>query len=136
MPLSKGPIRRCHSGAFRAKVRHIICFSYDTRVSKFSVGLYRDFRETGILVDFYESLELSLRSQLTESGLYMGMPHLFICFFILQYFFQHCLGTSLYVCFHLSNYVVNHRHLSRELVREFRQRTLLLVKALILQKKA
>ncbi|THH14534.1 hypothetical protein EW146_g5804 [Bondarzewia mesenterica] len=58
----------------------------------------RDFTETDILVDFYESLERSLRSQLTESGLYMG--------------------TSL-----------------RELVHEFRQKTLILVKALILQKK-
>ncbi|KAI5118799.1 hypothetical protein M0805_005141 [Coniferiporia weirii] len=32
----------------------------------------RDFRETGILVDFKSSLELSLRTQLTESALYMG----------------------------------------------------------------
>ncbi|KAG9101506.1 late secretory pathway protein avl9 [Ceratobasidium sp. 370] len=32
----------------------------------------RDFSETGILVDFYHSLEKGLRSQLTESGLYMG----------------------------------------------------------------
>ncbi|KDQ62693.1 hypothetical protein JAAARDRAFT_66359 [Jaapia argillacea MUCL 33604] len=58
----------------------------------------RDFRETDILVDFYTSLESSVRSQLTESGLYMG--------------------TSL-----------------RELVHHFRQRTLVLLKALILQKK-
>ena len=58
----------------------------------------RDFRETGILVDFAASLEISLRSQLTESGLYMG--------------------TSL-----------------RELVHTFRQRTLILIKALILQKR-
>lgn len=58
----------------------------------------RDFRETGILVDFAASLEVSLRSQLTESGLYMG--------------------TSL-----------------RELVHTFRQRTLILLKALILQKR-
>lgn len=32
----------------------------------------RDFRETNILVDFKSSLELSLRTQLTESALYMG----------------------------------------------------------------
>ncbi|THH07775.1 hypothetical protein EW145_g3151 [Phellinidium pouzarii] len=32
----------------------------------------RDFRETSILVDFKTSLESSLRSQLTESALYMG----------------------------------------------------------------
>lgn len=31
-----------------------------------------DFRETTILDEFHSSLELSLRSQLTESGLYMG----------------------------------------------------------------
>ncbi|KAJ7780744.1 transport protein Avl9-domain-containing protein [Mycena maculata] len=58
----------------------------------------RDFRETDILDDFSRSLELSVRSQLTESGLYMG--------------------TNL-----------------RELVHTFRQRTLVLVKALILQKR-
>ncbi|KDQ20941.1 hypothetical protein BOTBODRAFT_151915 [Botryobasidium botryosum FD-172 SS1] len=32
----------------------------------------RDFRETSILYDFYAGLEVSLRSQLTESGVYMG----------------------------------------------------------------
>jgi hypothetical protein len=58
----------------------------------------RDFSETDILVDFAASLETSLRSQLTESGLYMG--------------------TSL-----------------RELVHTFRQRTLVLLKALMLQKR-
>ncbi|KII90891.1 hypothetical protein PLICRDRAFT_549534 [Plicaturopsis crispa FD-325 SS-3] len=58
----------------------------------------KDFRETDILVDFMASLEISLRSQLTESGLYMG--------------------TSL-----------------RELIHTFRQRTLVLVKALMLQKR-
>ncbi|KAI0916954.1 hypothetical protein AcW2_007212 [Taiwanofungus camphoratus] len=57
-----------------------------------------DFSETSILDDFHSSLEHSLRSQLTESGLYMG--------------------TSL-----------------RELVHNFRQRTLVLLKALMLQKK-
>lgn len=58
----------------------------------------RDFSETNILIDFVASLETSLRSQLTESGLYMG--------------------TSL-----------------RELVHTFRQRTLVLLKALMLQKR-
>ncbi|KAI0252127.1 transport protein Avl9-domain-containing protein [Lactifluus subvellereus] len=58
----------------------------------------KDFTNTQLLVEFYESLQGSLRSQLTESGLYMG--------------------TSL-----------------RELVHEFRHRTLVLVKALILQRK-
>ncbi|EGO24143.1 hypothetical protein SERLADRAFT_362188 [Serpula lacrymans var. lacrymans S7.9] len=56
----------------------------------------RDFRETNILVDFISSLETSLRTQLTESGLYMG---------------------------------------ERDFVHTFRHRTLVLVKALILQKK-
>lgn len=60
--------------------------------------LQRDFTSTTILLDFAASLESSLRSQLTESGLYMG--------------------TSL-----------------RELVHLFRQRTLVLLKALMLQKK-
>jgi hypothetical protein len=58
----------------------------------------RDFTELHILDDFYSSLEVSLKSQFTESGLYMG--------------------TSL-----------------RELVHTFRQRTLLLLKALMLQKR-
>ncbi|KAF8500783.1 transport protein Avl9-domain-containing protein [Russula emetica] len=58
----------------------------------------KDFSNTHLLVEFYESLQATLRSQLTESGLYMG--------------------TSL-----------------RELVHEFRHRTLVLLKALILQKK-
>ncbi|KAJ3812652.1 transport protein Avl9-domain-containing protein [Lentinula aff. lateritia] len=58
----------------------------------------RDFSEVQILDDFESGLELSLRTQMTESGLYMG--------------------TSL-----------------RELVHTFRQRTLILVKALILQKR-
>ncbi|KAF5380691.1 hypothetical protein D9757_007039 [Collybiopsis confluens] len=58
----------------------------------------RDFSEVQILDDFESGLELSLRTQMTESGLYMG--------------------TNL-----------------RELVHTFRQRTLVLVKALILQKR-
>ncbi|KAH7925580.1 hypothetical protein BV22DRAFT_1195061 [Leucogyrophana mollusca] len=58
----------------------------------------RDFRDLDILVDFGASLEISLRTQLTESGLYIG--------------------TSL-----------------REFVHTFRHRTLVLLKALMLQKK-
>lgn len=57
-----------------------------------------DFTQLDILPDFAASLEGSLRSQLTESGLYMG--------------------TSI-----------------RELVHIFRQRTLILIKALMLQKR-
>nr|GAT49338.1 predicted protein [Mycena chlorophos] len=58
----------------------------------------RDFTDLSILDDFASSLEQSVRSQLTESGLYIG--------------------TNL-----------------RELVHTFRQRTLVLVKALILQRR-
>ncbi|KAL1719068.1 transport protein Avl9-domain-containing protein [Schizophyllum commune] len=58
----------------------------------------RDFTDLSILDAFGESLEASIRSQMTESGLLMG--------------------TSL-----------------RELVHKFRQRTLVLVKTLILQKR-
>lgn len=58
----------------------------------------RDFSDTSILVDFGASLEISLRTQLTESGLYIG--------------------TSI-----------------REFVHTFRHRTLILLKALICQKK-
>ncbi|KAJ7069477.1 transport protein Avl9-domain-containing protein [Mycena amicta] len=58
----------------------------------------RDFSDLGILEDFGSSLEQSVRSQLTESGLFIG--------------------TNL-----------------RELVHTFRQRTLVLVKSLILQRR-
>ncbi|OAX44321.1 hypothetical protein K503DRAFT_679112 [Rhizopogon vinicolor AM-OR11-026] len=56
----------------------------------------RDFSDTSILVDFGASLEISLRTQLTESGLYIG---------------------------------------GREFVHTFRHRTLILLKALMCQKK-
>ncbi|KAG1742342.1 transport protein Avl9-domain-containing protein [Suillus paluster] len=56
----------------------------------------RDFSDTSILVDFGASLEISLRTQLTESGLYIG---------------------------------------GREFVHIFRHRTLVLLKALMCQKK-
>ncbi|KAF8889972.1 transport protein Avl9-domain-containing protein [Gymnopilus junonius] len=68
------------------------------RVVTTALFLQRDFRDASILDDFGSSLELSLRTQLTESGLYMG--------------------TSI-----------------RDLVHTFRQKTLVLVKALILQKR-
>lgn len=58
----------------------------------------RDFSDTKILIEFGNSLEVSLRTQLTESGLYIG--------------------TGL-----------------RALVHTFRQKTLVMLKALILQKK-
>lgn len=58
----------------------------------------RDFSDTSILVEFGASLEISLRTQLTESGLYIG--------------------TSI-----------------REFVHTFRHRTLILLKALMCQKK-
>ncbi|KIJ17655.1 hypothetical protein PAXINDRAFT_129911 [Paxillus involutus ATCC 200175] len=58
----------------------------------------RDFSDTHILVEFGNSLEISLRTQLTESGLYIGMN-------------------------------------LREFVHTFRHRTLVLLKALMLQKK-
>lgn len=38
-----------------------------------SLFVFRDFTDKSILSAFHESLEPSLRSQLTESGLYMGM---------------------------------------------------------------
>ncbi|KAG1748597.1 transport protein Avl9-domain-containing protein [Suillus lakei] len=56
----------------------------------------RDFSDTSILVEFGASLEISLRTQLTESGLYIG---------------------------------------GREFVHTFRHRTLILLKALMCQKK-
>ncbi|KAM6494439.1 Transport protein Avl9 domain containing protein [Amanita muscaria] len=58
--------------------------------------LQKDFSDTRILDDFGFQLEMSLRGQLTESGLYMG---------------------------------------TRELVHNFRHKTLVLVKALMLQKR-
>ncbi|KDR83014.1 hypothetical protein GALMADRAFT_238770 [Galerina marginata CBS 339.88] len=68
------------------------------RVVTTALFLQRDFRDSSILDDFGASLEISLRTQLTESGLYMG--------------------TSI-----------------RDLVHTFRQKTLILVKALMLQKR-
>jgi hypothetical protein len=38
--------------------------------------MFSDFTDKSILVDFYESLDLGLRSQLTESAFYMGKPDL------------------------------------------------------------
>ncbi|KAF8182306.1 transport protein Avl9-domain-containing protein [Pholiota molesta] len=61
--------------------------------------LQRDFTDSSILNDFAESLERSLRTQLTESGLYMGTSM--------------CTGP----------------------VHTFRQKTLVLIKALMLQKR-
>lgn len=42
------------------------------RVVTTALFLQRDFTDSSILNDFAESLERSLRTQLTESGLYMG----------------------------------------------------------------
>ena len=47
-----------------------------------SDALCRDFRETSILVDFKNSLELALRNQLTDSALYMG-TNLYVFRFLL-----------------------------------------------------
>ncbi|KAG6815037.1 hypothetical protein H0H87_005684, partial [Tephrocybe sp. NHM501043] len=78
---------------------------YVSKISRAKLGVVttalfnqRDFSDASILDDFASSLEISVRGQLTESGLYMG--------------------TSL-----------------RELVHMFRQRTLVLVKALMLQQR-
>jgi Transport protein Avl9 len=91
----------------------------------------RDFSETDILIQFYERLEGSLRTQLTESGLYMGM----LCSFPqgtgnnLQ--FRHkpvsCKDSPL-------KSVLTEFH-RRELVHAFRHRTLVLLKALMLQRR-
>ena len=43
---------------------------------------FRDFRETAILVDFHSSLEASLPSQLTESGLYIGKFYYVVIFVV------------------------------------------------------
>ena len=40
--------------------------------------LYRDFSDASILDDFEASLERTLRGQLTDSGLYMGMFFTFL----------------------------------------------------------
>jgi hypothetical protein len=48
--------------------------NYRDRLGVITQALFaqRDFTDKSILTDFYESLEIGLRSQLTESGLYMG----------------------------------------------------------------
>ena len=40
---------------------------------KIECTLHRDFSDASILDDFEASLERTLRGQLTDSGLYMGM---------------------------------------------------------------
>ena len=55
----------------------------------------RDFTDMTILEDFHTSLELGLRSQLTESGLYMGAS--FDLYISMLPFIVVSIGTSLYV---------------------------------------
>ena len=76
----------------------------------------RDFSDLSILDEFHDALESSVRSQLTESGLYMG-THVSLPSVCISYTL-HYPGTNL-----------------QELVRQFRHRTLALVKALMLQRK-
>jgi len=91
----------------------------------------RDFGETDILVQFYERLEGSLRTQLTESGLYMGMLCLTPQRTEDNLRFRHKPVSYKYES--LSSMLMeSHR---RELVRAFRHRTLVLLKALMLQRR-
>lgn len=91
----------------------------------------RDFSETDIVVQFYERLEGSLRTQLTESGLYMGMlcptPRRNGANIQLRHKPVSCKSDSL-------NSVLMEFH-RRELVHAFRHRTLVLLKALMLQRR-
>lgn len=82
----------------------------------------RDFSDMSILDEFQTSLELSVRGQLTESGLYMGQ-----CSFSEASILRRSLAKLPHTRFTGTSL--------RELVRTFRQRTLVLLKALMLQKK-
>lgn len=82
-------------------------------------------------MEFYESLQGSLRSQLTESGLYMGTGF-FFCSGIDADMPNRDVSVS---DASLVSFMPSPHCASRELVHEFRHRTLLLVKALILQRK-
>jgi hypothetical protein len=93
-----------------------------------------DFTDKSILVDFYESLDLGLRSQLTESAFYMGKPGLPLKG---SGELTRCQGQA---CkWRDTDASATRRRVStvdsRELVHTFRQRTLILVKALMLQKR-
>ncbi|KAF4590789.1 late secretory pathway protein avl9 [Pleurotus pulmonarius] len=77
----------------------------------------RDFSQTDILDDFHSSLEAPLRSQLTESGFYIVETKAPTC--------------GLRCVANLS--VLAKPSSRRELVRTFRQKVLILVKALMLQ---
>ena len=56
---------------------HILIDTRRDRLGVVTRALFaqRDFTDLSILEDFQSSLELGLRSQLTESGLYMGTIH-------------------------------------------------------------
>lgn len=91
----------------------------------------RDFGETEILVQFYERLEGSLRTQLTESGFYMGMSFLTSQWTENNLRFRHKPVSCKYA---LLNSMLTESH-RRELVHAFRHRTLVLLKALMLQRR-
>ncbi|GJJ13456.1 hypothetical protein Clacol_007710 [Clathrus columnatus] len=60
---------------FGAIRQHMLTPSFSDKLGVVTNAFFnqRDFREVKILVDFYTTLENSVRSQLTESGLYMAL---------------------------------------------------------------
>lgn len=66
--LSKRSTGSRHKGSVCSKVRSV----YFTPLASDVNAIRRDFSDTEILVEFGNSLEVSLRTQLTESGLYIG----------------------------------------------------------------
>lgn len=98
----------------------------------------RDFTNLQILTDLYKSLELSLKSHLTSSGLYMGECPLRARGSQLIFFFtcrHEPVSSFPYGSFSVKLKIFWRTFDSRDLVHTFRQRTLTLLKALMLQKR-
>ena len=68
------PYKACPNTGERSATSDLMCASIRDRLGVITKALFaqRDFTDMTILDEFKDSLELSLRSQLTESGLYMG----------------------------------------------------------------
>ena len=129
----KGSSGSRHFGSIRTEV----CNLDSGYRSRAHATARRDFTNLEILTDLYKSLELSLKSHLTSSGLYMGECLLRISNSPLSVFHLQAQACKLLP---FGSFFVRLKFLcrtfgSRDLVHIFRQRTLILLKALMLQKR-
>lgn len=88
----------------------------DRRTKRRGLTSCRDFTQTQIVQDFYESLEGSLEGKSGEGSIYMGRSHAHLVGGK-----QPLMGTGTSL---------------RELVHKFRHKTLIMLKMLLLQKRA